>query len=45
MVDADAAWRAELARASIADLAAGVARDASPTAIERFGTWLQEVMA
>lgn len=45
MVDADAAWRAELARASIADLAAGVARDASPKAIERFGTWLQEVMA
>jgi Rrf2 family protein len=45
MVDADAAWRAELARSSIADLAAGVARDASPKAIERFGTWLQEVMA
>jgi Rrf2 family protein len=45
MVDADAAWRAELAHASIADLAAGVARDASPKAIERFGTWLQEVMA
>ena len=45
MVDADAAWRAELARASIADLAAGVARDASPKAIEKFGTWLQEVMA
>ncbi|MDQ6855100.1 MAG: Rrf2 family transcriptional regulator [Actinomycetota bacterium] len=45
MVDADAAWRAELARASIADLAAAVARDARPKAIEKFGTWLQEVMA
>jgi Rrf2 family protein len=44
MVDADAAWRAELARTSIADLAAGVARDASPKAFEKFGTWLQEVM-
>jgi hypothetical protein len=44
MVEADEAWRARLARTSIADLAAGVARDASPKAIERFGTWLQEVM-
>jgi Rrf2 family protein len=44
MVDADAAWRAELARTSIADLATGVARDASPKAVEKFGTWLQEVM-
>jgi Rrf2 family protein len=44
MVDADAAWRGELARTSIADLAAGVARDASPKAFEKFGTWLQEVM-
>src|ERR687897_3883380 len=40
MVDADAAWRGELARTSIADLAAGVARDASPKAFEKFGTWL-----
>jgi Rrf2 family protein len=44
MVDADSAWRAELARASVADLAAGVARDASPKAKQKFGTWLQEVM-
>jgi Rrf2 family protein len=44
MVDADAAWRGELARTSIAELAAGVARDASPKAFEKFGTWLQDVM-
>jgi DNA-binding IscR family transcriptional regulator len=44
MVEADAAWRAELARTSVADLAAGVAQDASPKMIEKFGTWLQEVM-
>jgi Rrf2 family protein len=43
MVDADEAWRARLARTSIADLAAGVAQDASPKMIEKFGTWLQEV--
>jgi Rrf2 family protein len=43
MVEADGAWRARLSRTSIADLAAGVARDASPKAIEKFGTWLQEV--
>jgi Rrf2 family protein len=43
MVDADAAWRARLAQTSIADLAEGVARDASPKALEKFGTWLQEV--
>ena len=44
MVGADAAWRAELARTSVADLAAGVARDASPKAMQQFGTWLQEVV-
>jgi len=44
MVEADAAWRAELARASVADLAAGVARDSSPKAMHKFGTWFQEVM-
>ena len=43
MVEADEAWRARLARTSIADLAAGVAEDASPKMIEKFGTWLQEV--
>jgi Rrf2 family protein len=44
MVEADDAWRARLARTSIADLAAGVAQDASPKMIEKFGAWLQEVM-
>jgi Rrf2 family protein len=44
MVEADAAWRAELARTSLAELAAGVARDASPKEIQKFGAWLQEVM-
>jgi Rrf2 family protein len=44
MVEADEAWRARLARTSIADLAVGVARDASPKAIEKFGTWIQGVM-
>lgn len=43
MVEADEAWRARLSRTSIADLAAGVARDASPKGIEKFGIWLQEV--
>jgi len=43
MVDADAAWRAELARTSVADLAAGVARDVTPKAMEKFGSWFQEV--
>jgi len=43
MVGADEAWRAELDRTSVADLAAGVARDASPKGIEKFGQWLQEV--
>lgn len=45
MVEADGVWRAELARTSIADLAEGVAGDASPKAMEKFGTWLQEVMS
>jgi Rrf2 family protein len=44
MVEADGAWRAQLAGSSVADLAAGAARDASPKAVEKFGTWLQEVM-
>jgi Rrf2 family protein len=44
MVEADGAWRERLARTSIADLAAGAARDASPKAIEKFGKWLQEVI-
>ena len=44
MVEADEAWRARLSRTSVADLAAGVAHDASPRMIEKFGQWLQEVM-
>jgi Rrf2 family protein len=43
MVEADEAWRTRLSRTSIADLAAGVARDASPKGIEKFGRWRQEV--
>jgi Rrf2 family protein len=43
MVEADAAWRAELVRTSVADLAAGVARDVTPKAMEKFGSWFQEV--
>jgi Rrf2 family protein len=43
MVEADEAWRARLGRTSIADLAAGVAQDATPKMIEKFGIWLQEV--
>jgi Rrf2 family protein len=43
MVEADEAWRARLSRTSIADLAAGVARDSSPKGVEKFGRWLQEV--
>jgi Rrf2 family protein len=45
MVEADAAWRATLSQTSIADLAVGVARDASPKAMEKFGIWLEEVMS
>jgi Rrf2 family protein len=44
MVEADAAWREPLARTSIADLAAGLARDASPRALQKFQKWMQEVM-
>jgi Rrf2 family protein len=44
MVEADEAWRARLSRTSVADLAAGVAHDATPRMIEKFGQWLQEVM-
>jgi Rrf2 family protein len=44
MVEADEAWRARLSRTSVADLAAGVAHDATPRMFEKFGQWLQEVM-
>jgi Rrf2 family protein len=40
MVRADAAWRAELARTSAADLAAGVLASTSPAALERGAEWL-----
>ena len=43
MVEADAAWRAELVRTSVADLAARVARDVTPKTMEKFGSWFQEV--
>jgi hypothetical protein len=38
-------WRERLGQTSIADLAVGVARDASPQGMKKFGTWLQEVIA
>jgi Rrf2 family protein len=44
MVEADGVWRAQLSRTSIADLAAGAARDASPKVIEKFRTWFREVV-
>jgi len=44
MVEADDAWRARLARTSVADLAVGVAHDATPKMVEKFGQWLQEVV-
>lgn len=40
MIRADAAWRAELARTTAADLAASVLADASPTGLERGAAWL-----
>jgi Rrf2 family protein len=43
MVEADGVWRERLARTSIADLAVGVAQDATPKMVEKFGQWLQEV--
>jgi Rrf2 family protein len=43
MVEADGVWRERLALTSIADLAAGVAQDATPKMYEKFGLWLQEV--
>jgi Rrf2 family protein len=45
MVEADGVWRERLGQTSIADLAVGVARDASPQGMKKFGTWLQEVIA
>jgi Rrf2 family protein len=42
---ADAAWRAELARTSIADVVAMVAESAPPPALEKGFRWFQEVLA
>jgi Rrf2 family protein len=39
---ADVAWRAELARTTVADLFAGVLEDAPRAAIEKGARWLQE---
>lgn len=44
MWDAESAWRAVLAERTIAQLVAGVARDAHPTAIETAVGWFQEVI-
>jgi len=42
---AETAWRNELSRTSIADLAAGVLHDAPPQALEKSASWLQETLA
>jgi Rrf2 family protein len=44
MNEADAAWREQLARVAIADLAEHVIRDASPLALQRGARWLEEVV-
>jgi Rrf2 family protein len=43
MLTADNAWRTELRRTSIADLAADAAHNAPPKAIEQAARWYQEV--
>lgn len=40
MVRADAAWRAELGRTTVADLASSVLTTSSPAALERGAAWL-----
>ncbi len=40
---ADAAWRFELAKTSIADLVAMVAQNASPVALRKGAQWFQEI--
>lgn len=42
MLRADAAWRAELARTTAADLATGVVTTSSPRALELGAAWLEE---
>ena len=43
MNDADAAWRGELAKVSVADLMGSVVQGASPKALELGARWMQEV--
>ncbi len=43
MLRADAAWRAELARTTVADIADGVMSTSSTRALELGAEWLQEV--
>jgi Rrf2 family protein len=42
---AETAWQAALEQATIADLAAGVLRQAPPRALEKSASWLQETLA
>jgi len=42
---AEDAWRAELARHTLADLAAGVGRDASPEAMSKGLVWFTKVLS
>lgn len=42
---AETAWRAELEQTTIADLAAGVMREAPPQALKKSSTWLQEALS
>lgn len=42
---AETAWRDELAQTTIADLAAGVLRQAPPRALEKSASWLQKTLA
>jgi Rrf2 family protein len=41
-IDADVAWRSELARTTVADLFVGVLDDAPRAALEKGARWLQE---
>ena len=43
MVQADAAWRDELRRTTVADLLVGVIAEAPPEALAKGIRWLQEV--
>ena len=45
MYRADAAWRAELATETVADLAMAVGADADPKAVAKAASWLQEVLS